>query len=140
MTEVDKENELFEKMMNYNPGKDYRDELLKNIKEIYNEEVKDSALDQWVQNKADKKKEVSVDDFRWLTAKTNMQDTVNLENQQELFGGRKKRKTRRKSRRGGKRRLYRVKAVKAWLKRTKRRRKKKKTKKKKKKRRRRTRR
>jgi hypothetical protein len=52
-------------------------------------------------------------------------------------GGRKRRKSRRKTRRGGKRRLYRVKAVKAWLKRTRRRRKKKKTKKKKKKRRRR---
>lgn len=57
-----------------------------------------------------------------------------------VVGGRKKRKTRRKTRRGGKRKIYRVKAVKAWLKRTKRRRKKRKTKKKKKKRRRRTRR
>ena len=57
----------------------------------------------------------------------------------EQLGGRRrsKRKTRRKTRRGGKRRLYRVKAVKAWLKRTKRRRKKRKTKKKKKRRRRR---
>ena len=60
-------------------------------------------------------------------------------------GGKKKssrrsRKTRRKTRRGGRKRMYRVRAVKAWLKRTKRRRKKRKTKKKKKKRRRRTRR
>lgn len=58
-----------------------------------------------------------------------------------FLGGRKKRKTRRKSRRaGGRKRMYRVKAVKAWLKRTKRRRKKRKTKKKKKRKRRRTRR
>ena len=49
------------------------------------------------------------------------------------LGGRKRRKSRRKTRRGGKRKIYRVKAVKAWLKRTKRRRKKRKTKKKKKK-------
>ena len=57
-----------------------------------------------------------------------------------FLGGRKRRKTRRKTRRGGRKRMYRVRAVKAWLKRTKRRRKKRKTKKKKKKRRRRTRR
>ena len=56
-------------------------------------------------------------------------------------GGRRRsrsRRSRRKSRRaGGRKRMYRVKAVKAWLKRTKRRRKKRKTKKKKKRRRRR---
>ena len=57
-----------------------------------------------------------------------------------FLGGRKRRKSRRKTRRGGKRKIYRVKAVKAWLKRTKRRRKKRKTKKKKKRKRRRTRR
>ena len=79
---------------------------------------------------------------RRVAGEKEMNETVQqgVERVTQYAGRRRSRKTRRKTRRGGKRRLYRVKAVKAWLKRTKRRRKKRKTKKKKKRKRRRTRR